>query len=238
MARMGSLLRADLRNLRRDPLLLGVVLVPLLLALVLRFGYPALARLLADRVELLAYSDLATAWMLVTSPLLFGFAVGFLLLDERDERVLAAIAVTPLGKRGWLLYRATLPVVWGTAAGFLVLWLGGSLTMSFARFLPVALLAALQAPSIALFLAAFAPNKVQGLALAKAIGILQIAPFAVLLDPPLRWAAGMTPQFWVAHLVGARHAPAPEYWGGAALALVVHLAWIAVLLRLFERRVE
>jgi fluoroquinolone transport system permease protein len=236
--RVGGLIRADLRNILRDPMLAAATILPLLLAAVLRWGFARLAAEVGAAFPLHEYADFATAWILVQAPLLIGLAVGLVLLDERDENVLAAIAVTPVGRRGWLLYRTALPTLASVLACVLVLLLAGLTAIPAARFLPVVLLAGLEAPLITLFLAAFAANKVQALALAKVAGVTVIVPFAALLDSPLRWLGAVVPHYWIAELVLAREAGAAAFWGRVAVALLVHLAVLWVLVGVYRRRAD
>lgn len=236
MTHLAGALRADLRNITRDPLLVLAAVIPLLLALLLRYGFPAATRAAAPHLQLAPHADLAVAWMLVQAPLLYGFAVGFLLLDERDENVLAAIAVTPVGKLGWLRYRVLLPCAWALVAGVAMVFAAGLVTVPPLRLLAAVGLSALEAPLVALLLASIAADKVQGLALAKASGIVVIAPFAVLLEPPLRWAAGAVPHFWVAELLVGRALSAGEFWARALLAYAVHAGALWLLLRIYLRR--
>lgn len=42
--------------------------------------------------------------------MVFGVVTGFLLLDERDDRTLTALQVTPLPLRAYIFYRVTVPI--------------------------------------------------------------------------------------------------------------------------------
>ena len=130
-------------------------------------------------------------------PMLVGCVVGFLLLDQRDDRTLTALQVTPLTIGGYLLYRTAVPMVLSVAMMMVSMALAGLVTM---RVIP-ALLAALQAaplaPLYALFVGAFAANKVQGFALMKATGVLAWAPLlAYFVTSGWQVAFGIDPLYW------------------------------------------
>jgi fluoroquinolone transport system permease protein len=99
-------------------------------------------------------------------------------------------------------------------------------------------LAALEAPLIALFLVAFAQNKVQGLALAKILGALMVGPVAAWFMPE-EWQvlAGIVPPFWPvkALWVAARGGP---WWPWVMGGALIHAVLLWLLLRRFERAVE
>jgi fluoroquinolone transport system permease protein len=239
MTRAASLLRADWRNLTRDPLLLFVIVMPFLFAGVVRAAFPWVVALAAPRVALEPYTPFVVGYFLALTPILVGGATGFMLLDEREENVLAAIAVTPLGKQGWLAYRVAVPVAATAVMGAAAVYLTGLEPPPVARLLILAVLAALEAPLATLVLAAFAANKVQAMALAKAGTLVVVAPLAALfVAPPWQYVAGLLPQYWLLKLTLASTAGALEFGALATLAALVHGIALWGLARVYERRVE
>lgn len=239
MTRVGSLLRADWRNVTRDPLLLLVAAVPLLLASLVRVGFPWAVALAAPHVALEPYAPFVVGYMLVLTPMLVGGATGFMLLDEREEQVLAAIAVTPLGKRGWLAYRVAVPVGATAAMGVAAVYLTGLEPPPVGHLPVIVVLAAVEAPLATLFLAAFAANKVQAMALAKAGTLVVVAPFAALfVAVPWQYVAGLLPQYWVVRLALASTADGLEFSTLAAIAALAHAVVLWGLARAYDRRVE
>lgn len=234
--RAATLVAADARNLARDPLLLLSLALPLLLGLALRWGFPWAARRI-PAFDLTAYAAFATGFVVIQAPLLVGFVAGFMLLDERDEGVLQAIAVTPLGARRFLTYRLLLPALLSVPAILLAIAIGGLERPSTPAVFVAVALAAAEAPMMTLLLAAFAANKVEGLALAKAAGLAVVAPFAPLLLPsPWHWLAGVVPHYWAVAVFTLRDPPFATFAAVAAAGVVVHALWTFALLRAFRRR--
>lgn len=163
-------LRTDFTNLRRDPMLVAAGLAPLLVAGLVALGFDPLAAALAGSVTL--DRALFVAGALALTPLLIGFVVGFLLVEEREERILEAVAVTPHGTTGFLRHRLALPAVVGAAAAGLLGWLIGG--MEAPRLLVVVLLAGGTATLVAMTLVAIARDRVQALAVSKLIGFLLV----------------------------------------------------------------
>lgn len=227
----------DVRNVRRDPLLAWALVLPLAVVPMMRWGLPAMAAWLDARwgFDLAPYVPLLASGYLLIAPTFVGFIVGFLLLDERDDRVLEAMRVTPVPMRSLLAYRLGVPLAAGlivTVAGWLML---GLVDVPAVALLVAALLAATNGPILALFLVAFADNKVSGFALMKLYGAATNLPaMAWFVAMPLQLAAGLLPTYWPMKVVWQAADGAP--WLAYALAgVVVNVAAVALLLRRFQR---
>lgn len=237
---LGGLLDGDRRLIGRDPTLLLSVCAPLIMIVVFRFGLPVVSRALAERAgfDLIPYYPLIAAFVLLLQPMLLGMVSGFLMLDDRDEGVLSAIAITPLAHTGYLLYRMIVPVVASVAAAYIVL-AGINLTpFSYVKTLPLAVMAGFEAPLMALFLIAFSGNKVEGMALSKVGGFAVTLPVAVvvLVPWPYELLGGVAPAYWVVKGFIAQHGDWPAYGSFLAAGFAVHALALAVLWRVYERR--
>jgi fluoroquinolone transport system permease protein len=239
MSRTLALLRLDARNLVRDPMLLLITCLPVLVATLMRFLVPFISGLLMNHLNfnLTPYYPIITSFFFMLAPLMYGWVIGFMLLDERDENILEYISVTPLGKSGFLSYRMGLPVVLSFAMAFVLVAVIGLVPFSPLRILPAALLAAIEAPILALFLAAFAGNKVEGMALGKGIGTIFLAPLAALyISPPIQYLFGVLPPYWVAKLFLETNAGLWPFTLLITAGLVAHAFWLILMLRKFNRR--
>jgi fluoroquinolone transport system permease protein len=237
-AAVRALMRADSRLLWRDPLLGWVLLLPFGVALLLRVLVPRAgdALLAANGFDLAPYHPLIMGGYLMTAPGVVGMVIGFLLLDERDARTLMALRVTPLSMRRYLGYRIALPLMVGTLATLAGYPLAGITPLPFTSLLPIAIVAGLWAPLLALVLATAAPNKVAGFAVMKVLNSVNLVPIASFFLPlPVQFAAGVLPAYW----------PMRALWSAAAgdgfslhlaIGTVVGTFAIGVAAALFERR--
>jgi fluoroquinolone transport system permease protein len=224
---MRALGAIDTGSVLADPLLRGLLVVPLLVALAMRGLLP----LVLARVGVLAEIDLG--WLLAPmagytvvaiAPLIAGAVVGFLLLDQRDDQTLLALRVTPLPLGAYLTYRLAAPALAGLLATLAALAVAGGQGLGPSEALLAALAATPLAPLTALALAAFARNKLEGMALVKALNLLLVAPLAGLFLPE-GWSLALAalPTFWVAQAIWALQAGAPAgafmlgAWGLGAL---------------------
>ena len=105
----------DWKNIRRDSLLMWIPTIPLLLALLLRWGAPPLTTVLLRTTgfDLAPWYPLVMASFVIMLPGMIGTVTGFLLLDERDDGVLDALLVTPISARAYVGYRVATPLVVG-----------------------------------------------------------------------------------------------------------------------------
>ncbi|NJK63174.1 MAG: hypothetical protein HC921_11285 [Synechococcaceae cyanobacterium SM2_3_1] len=193
----------DLKNIWRDSLLLGVLIIPWVLVLSVRLLIPELTAWLLQRYQfdLVAYYPLLLSiFFFLNIPILLGALMGFLILDERDDKTLMALQVTPISVTGMTLYRIASTSLLSSFYILICTPLTGlmPMTQTLAIVAP-ALLSGLLAPFIGLLLPAFASNKVEGLAIAKGLGILLVGPLgAYFINPPLQYLFGLLPSYWIA----------------------------------------
>ena len=260
----------DSRLILRDSFLRMMAAMIVLIALGLRFGLPPLTGYL-EGLGLLPgalgtepashYFPLALAYFsLFDGPLLVGFIFGFVVLDEKEDRSLDAMAVTPVALVDYMLWRSLLS--WALGFGVTLaqmLFVGPALEQpgTDAAALPGVLplinlcaLAGLGAPLFMLFLSATASDKVQGFAMAKFIGLGGLLILVGwFLPSPLDWLPALFPPYLVAKaywlslstgmgsgIGGDAGASSLSLWLSAAAALLLHIVAIAGLIAHLDRR--
>jgi fluoroquinolone transport system permease protein len=250
--RFGKLMTADIRMVARDPLLAILPFAPLLAATAMRLILPPVAGFLVSRLgfDLLAWAGLIRGLIIMFPGMFFGMVAGFLLLDDRDDGIAAYWSVTPVRRSGYLLARLGLFSLVAVPAGLACGLILGLAPLRWSDDLAMAILGALQVPIYALFLAAFAANKVEGLSIVKALGVLNMAPLAVLLPGAVGRLGWPVPQYWAAagFLSGLSGHPtgiplSVQFPGqGPVLAYilsgVLYAIWTAALLHRYLRRLE
>ncbi len=230
----------DLKSVRRDSLLAWMLVMPLGIALLFRWLVPQVSRLLAARAGfgLEPYYPLIMSTFLLYVPAFAGALVGFLLLDERDDRTLSALMVTPMPVEGYLFYRITAPVLFGTVMTLACYPIVGLVRLGLGVLLPVALLSSLLGPILALLLATFAANKVGGFALMKTLGSVFFIPAAAYFIPSgWQLLAGVVPTYWPLKAFWLAAEGSQTWWLYLVAGFAVNLAMLAVLLRRFNRNI-
>ncbi|MGP4020695.1 ABC transporter permease [Saccharopolyspora sp. 5N708] len=235
-----TFLGKDLRGIYREPLLIGVLIAPVLWTLMVRLPLPAATALLQDRygIDLVPYHSLIlTGFLVLTAPIVAGGLAGLMVLDERDEGTLQALRVSPVPLAAYVRYRAGIAVV--LAICYTVATTVGTGLLP-ARAVPgtvfVGLLGGLSALVVALLLLAFAGNKVEGVAVIRALGVLiagvPLVPY--FLDSGWQWLFGLLPTYWPAKMFWVVY-DGGTWWPYFAIGVVYHAALARLLYRRFQR---
>ena len=230
-----SLGAIDARNVARDSMLRWIAIFTPAFGLLFRFAVPPVADMLHQQFgfDLVAYYPLLMSFLPLVAAGLIGTAVGFLLLDQRDDQTLMALMVTPLSLGDYLRYRLSGLMLLTAVFGAVMMPLAGLSETAAVQVVVSAMTAAPLAPIYALFLGTFAANKVQGFALAKAVGVVTVPCIvSYFVRGPWQSAFGIVPHYWALKV----------FWlfgeGATASALVhaiIGLVWQAVLLMLLVR---
>ncbi|ANY71349.1 hypothetical protein BBD41_01425 [Paenibacillus ihbetae] len=241
MAKYKALMTKDLQHALKDPVLMADMIGPLVLIFLSRFGFPIAVHWLDMNYSfnLEQYRGFVASLLAVTIPMLTGMLTGLLMLDERDENMIAYYAVTPLMHKGYLLYRLALPTLLCIVLSAIYLqW--STMTEFRWETLYALLLLALESPMFSLFLAAFSSNKVEGLALSKIGGLFIIGPVVVHFVPGAWQALGaLFPSYWPAKVLDLtmHNEPLPVFVY-FLMGLVLHLACLYFMVTVFKNKQE
>ena len=232
---MKTLSVTDSKRIRRDPMLKWMLVMPWIITLFARWIVPKIIGPLSSWVPLeLVYTIIASYFFVFAIPALFGAVAGFVLLDAKDDDTLTALQVTPLPLSTYLLYRIMTPTVLTAVFILICIPLANLTTTPVVQLVPIALLAAVEAPLWGLFIASFAENKVQGFALMKIIGIILIAPLIVIvfIQSEVQVLAGVLPTYWTMKSYWVL-TEGGSYWGYVVVGFVFHLVLLTAFLRRF-----
>lgn len=203
------LVPSDLRLIWRDGFLLSfLIFVMPLAALGLHWLAPYVGGLVAQWVELEPYYGLILANAVIAGePVMLGFVVGLLFVEERDEGTLLALQSSPLSLRIFLGYRLVAAMMLNIVLTVIGIELANLVTVSWLELVASAALASLAIPIIALVYAAFIKNKVQALMLLKPVQIWGGLPTLLYFVPE--------PWNWIASVPGPVYYPMRLFWTAA-----------------------
>lgn len=234
---MIDVLKHELKNILRDKMYLFFMVYPVIIGVVAYYLIPYLKA----EVGLLIANIVALVFVLMTS-FMFGAITGFTLLDDQDDNVLFSLKITPIKVSHYIGIKLLFSYVLGFLATFLLVYITKLFESSIWNMMGISLLAALQAPMLALFINAFANNKVEGFVFMKATGILVMIPIASLfLTNWTELFLGIIPGFWAARLVSMSLIPSDyllnEFWY-YVLGFLVNIGLIYVLFKKYKQRVQ
>lgn len=229
-----ALSRSDFYSTFRDPVFRGLLFFPLMAFALVRWIYPLIV---TEYPPLEPYSQVILMWACLQTATMFGFLYGFLMLEEKEERVWQVIRILPVSGFTLIFSRLLLGLLISVLVNFLLLHYGRILDVGLLEELMLAFLYSLAAPIIALFIAAFSANRIEGLAQMKILNLLLVIPALIYFFPyKALHVFALLPTYWSFRAL--------EY-AGAGIEFVLfftsgvafHLAVILLLIRKLSRLV-
>lgn len=172
-----------------------IVLTPVLFALILHFAPPYYEKYLPVLFE---YRALILAFFCILSSGLMGFILSFIILDEKDQKLVPVFMVMPYPFLKLLLLRSALILVLAFASCLLLIFTTDFIEHSLLSKLTLALACSIIAPTSTFLVTSFAKNKIEGVTYFKLFNMLLIIPVAgIFVNTPLTYIFGIIPYYWV-----------------------------------------
>ncbi len=191
-----------LRFLRKDKMLLAASLAPILAGVVIRFGLPALDRVLCEvfhRTALMEpfYGMVDCFYVMLASTMLC-FSAVMIVLEEQDDHILAYLSVSPLTSVGYFWSRFVLPAFFSLMVTLILfpLFKMSDVSGVWMVFMPLA--GTTQGMIVAMVVFLLAKNKLEGMAVTKLSTVVLlgvIAPYAIAGWE--QYLLAFLPSFWM-----------------------------------------
>jgi fluoroquinolone transport system permease protein len=226
-----------IRQIMEDDMLWAVCLAPVLAGLLFKFGIPfaetKLCGYFGQDVILTPYYLLFDLFLSLITPYLFCYASAMVMLTERDTNITGYIAVTPVGRTGYILSRLVIPAVISYAAAVAVMLVFSLTVWRLGLLLAATLMTCALSVASAMIIFSFSRNKVEGMAIAKISGLFMLGlPVPFFLTSGIQYLFSPLPTFWLAKLC----------LDGNLLVLlpafVTLLVWLWLLYRQFNRKLQ
>lgn len=245
-AHIKRLTQTDLKLIARDRFLLLMFSFMVIMALAVRFLLPALdQQLQANGImpgpnfpdPLSAYFPLLIGYLIVfQGTLLAGAIYGFLFLDEKEDKTLVAMQVTPIKISQFIGFRLAVPALLSFVAYLGMIYTVGMHVPPLPQSIIIGATACLTSPITALFYAVFAQNKLQGFGMAK---FTAVAGWVILggwfIPQPFDWLAGIFPPFFATKAYWMVLDGDPNWWIAILLGIVTQLALILIMLSMLRK---
>lgn len=198
----GSFVKSEFKKWLRDPLMRFMVFYPILFGIIGRYLLPWIADASGFRINY--YTDLILVILTLMTPQIYGALTGFSILDDRDDKVLTSIRVTPLSIHQFLSFRLIIVVIITFIACTYVMWFSDIGELHIKNILAISFLASLGAPMTGLFINALAHNKIEGFAVMKGTGIFLVFPvIAMFFIDKKELIFSFAPGFWPAKAISS-----------------------------------
>ena len=225
----------DLRNIIRDRMLLfSAFLFPVVLVILCRLILPWISE---NFYDLTAYYSLLFMMFTILFPMIFGFIIAFLIMDERDEDLLTVLRVMPISRTNYLLYRMILMLFLCFIFVFTFPILSGLINISLIDYLPIAVLFSIFAPILALIVNNLANNKIQAFAIFKMLGSVFFIPlFSFFITEDWKYILGIIPNFWTFNALERLLTTGNQDFVFLGVGFGIHLALLGVLFYFFNKK--
>ncbi|WP_336363434.1 hypothetical protein [Halalkalicoccus salilacus] len=144
---------------------------PLALGAFARLSVPLADGRYLLEIDLPSFVSVVLAFLVAFPPYIYGFVVGFLVLEDREQGTLSALVTSPLARAGYLRYRGLTAYVLSAVGVVLSVVLFDPAAVAPLALAGVAMVAALGGLAIALLFASLASDSIEGVAINKLLGL-------------------------------------------------------------------
>ena len=230
----------EIKKWLRDPMLSFMIALPVILALVVRFGVPYAEE--QYNFSLAPYYHVIVAAVMLMNASVTGGIIGFSILDDRDDKIFLGVDVSPVSIGKFMGFRFAL--------SFVLTYISCILVMQIANFGEIPLYAVLLVPITislfssvsAMFINLFSSNKVEGFAMMKAGGMIIVFPIVSLfLTDYKEFFFGFEPNFWAVKALSAAMLPNTAFnlgfWGYYPVGILYVAALNLIIYKIFKKRI-
>ncbi len=236
-----AILRVDGLRLVRDRFLIGTIAYIIGISVAMRWIIPFATDELSARLgfDLTPYHGLIMSHIVVQLAALVGaMAGGFLILESKENRVIAAFRVTPVSLGSYVTIVGAVLV----AATVLIAIVEGLIVgIGTPRLVPLVLTALAGAPAsvmFALVVGTFATTKTEAFAYLKFIGLAPLLPTAsYFLAEPWQYAMAVYPPYWASKAYWVALDGGSHWFVAVVGGLMLSAIAVLALTRVFLRRV-
>lgn len=227
-----ALSQSDFRSTFRDPVFRGILFAPVMVLAIIRWGYPLVA---SQYPAVVPYSIVILMWACLQTSVMFGFLYGFLILEEKEERLWEVIQVLPVSGVKLIFSRLLLGLIISVIINFCLIEFGNIIETDFIKSFLIAFIYSLTAPVIALAVGALSKNRIEGMAQMKIFNLLLIIPALMYFFPSDAFhLTAFIPSYWLFRVM-EKATTSGSFIPFFAIALFYHFAIIFFLNYMLRR---
>lgn len=193
-----------IKQILNDNMLIVVSVTPILAGLFFKFAIPNLDKLLCQYYGQAILADYYLLFDLVLgilTPFMFCFVSAMVMLTEYDENMAVYMAVTPLGKKGYIVSRLVIPAIISVFLSMIVVACFCLTKWTFLGLFVICLLSSMFSVVLSLLIFSISHNRVEGMAMSKISGIGIIGlPIPFFIKNGVQYIFSFLPSFWIAKI--------------------------------------
>lgn len=225
-----------LRQMKHDIMLITVLFVPFIAGLTFRFLIPVVEHLLTGYfnkgVILASYYELFDLFLMLLTSSMLNYVAAMVILEEADDHMIAYLAITPLGKTGYLFSRLGITGLISFPLNILIALLFHLSHINILLLIGIAFVGAIQGVVVALLIVALSTNKVEGMAVGKMASLFSLgalAPYFVV--GKAQYLLAVFPSFWIAKTMQA------SSYFTLLISILLAVLWIVLLSEKFMKKI-
>ena len=182
-------------QITKDAMLFIVCLAPLICGALFKFGIPV-----AEKSMIIEdYYPLFDLLLVVLTPMMISYVSAMVILEDIDEGIAKYMAVTPVGKSGYLISKLVFPMSASFFMTIIVVMIYSLTKTEHVQIIVISILASLLGLIMSMMVISISANKVEGMAVMKLSGILMIGiPLVFFADESVQHLFFFLPSLWIA----------------------------------------
>lgn len=231
-----SIIKSELSNIRHDPMYIFFAIYPIILGVLGHY----LVDYISTSYPLSPWGNILAMFFIIMTGFIFGAITAFTLLDDKDDKVLWSLKVTPIDVKHYVYIKLAISFVFGIIATYAVVYGTGFLAgSSFGIITLIVLISAIQGPGIALIVNSFSENKVEGFVIMKLSGLILMLPVvAFFVTGWIQNLLGIAPGYWAARIIELELIPSEE--GSAIITFlagsIYNMVFLYLLMKLYVKK--
>lgn len=194
-----TVIKAEVKNMFRDKLYAFFAIYPAIFGAIGYFFVQWIEKEYPGGV----WDSIVAMMLIVVTGYVFGALIAFTLLDDKDDKVLMSLKITPVSVKTYIYVKMFVGMIFGFIATLILIlatnFLGDA---NIFIILAVALLGAIQVPSVVLIVNSFSDNKVEGFVVMKMSGLVLMFPLiGFLVSGWAEYFLGVAPGYWAGRIV-------------------------------------
>ncbi|MEX1378017.1 MAG: hypothetical protein AB1Z23_11180 [Eubacteriales bacterium] len=222
-------IKSEFKKIFRDPIVAMMFLAPILINIIFRlllvFLVPFIQRYVS--FDMSQYQHYVLGFTMMLSAMLLSMVMGFTMIDDRDNKIVELISVTPMGRSGYLIMRLSLVFLFVFVYSIYTYAFMGIYILSVFALLYLSALLCVYSAIMGMLLFSIATDKVNGLTYAKGLNVVFLFGFVDLLN--IRWLnilGGFFPPYWIMQIIAD-----PKNISALFMGAVVTIGWFFIILK-------
>ena len=229
-------LKNDWKQIAREPIMMILFLCPVLISIIFRlltlFLMPRIFQYFNLRFT--PYLPYSLALALIFCPMMIGIVMGFMMMEDKDAKIIELMSVTPLAKQGYIANRLVFAVGATILHALLSYMIMGYYIFTLPTLMLTIAILSLLAIAVGLVFFSVATDKIKGLTYAKGLNLIVIFAFADLLKGDFIKTMSLGfPTYWIAQVVLD-----PNRLTGYMFGLISCMFWLVVVLQIGKFKVN